>query len=190
MRSDRLIRPGQRKPKASAKPSAASASYPLSDFIVPPSDAKGRSVATSIALPPAMRRVSSVVLQKNNLPFETEQDVLRWCINQGLEKLVRLVADKDVTSEYSALSNWLRAAAKQQENLTYSKDLQKIFSVVEELEKGGHIVKAVELADLVWRQCDRFEDPYWSKLYREKSKRYLDRLKRRVGASRNGNESG
>jgi len=72
-------------------------------------------------------------------------------------------------------------AAEEQSNLYFEKQLDKVFNTVEELDKEGHTVKALELSDKVWRGVDRIEDPYWRKVCREKAKRALDTMKRKNG---------
>lgn len=183
MKRDRLVRPGHRKPPASLRPSHAGASFPLSDYIIPPSDGMGRSSTLPVAVPPSMLRLLAMIVQGQNLPFETNQDAARWALFHGLERLTVLSKDADVKGAFQAVKLMVMAAAAQKSNLYFEKQLDAIFSTVEGLEKGGHEVKAVELADKVWRGADRIDDPYWSKVYREKAKKVLDVMKRKNGGS-------
>lgn len=179
MRSDRVIRPGRRKGTASSRPSHAGSAFPISDFIIPPSDARGRSASVSVSVPPAMQRLGSIINERNKLPFETLQDIWRWCIHHGLEKLAKLVDDEEVTGEWSTIQNWVRTESVQMEHLYYEKHLERIIESVKKLANEGHTVKAIELADLVWRQSDRIADPHWCDMYRSRMKKVLDRLKDR-----------
>lgn len=187
MRSDRVIRPGRRKQPVSARPSRAGSAHPLHDFIIPPSDARGRTASITVSLQPAMQRMASVIVEKKSLPFETQNDVWRWCVHQGLGLLSKIVEDKDVTSEYSAIASWTRTESVQLEHLFYERHLKRISESVHKLADAGHMPKALELAELVWRQTDRIADPYWCERYRTMMKRVLDQLRtkeRRQGERR------
>jgi hypothetical protein len=178
MHSDRLTRPGKRTNRISVRPSRAGAEHPLGDYFIPPSDSLGRSVTISTSAAPEVRRLATILRETKVFPFETEQDVMRWCILHGLMKLEHLAKNKEVTSTRNALESWLKIAKAQMEMLYYAEKLSKVERVVELLIRGGHGIKAVALAEEVWRQSDRLEDPYWSKTYRERTKKALDRARK------------
>lgn len=188
MKSDRVIRPGKRKPSVSTRPSQAGAEIPLHEYIVPPSDGKGRSVSITVSMPPSFRRMSSRLVSLKTLPFETEQDVMRWAVRYGLRYLVEHTEDKQLTTEFNQLMSWSAIAAIEQENLFYEQTLVRIFRKVKQLERYGHYGKAIEISETVWRQSDRIGDPYWCKRARGMAKGALDRMKGIAG--RNGHGSG
>lgn len=178
MHSDRLTRPGKRSSRVSVRPSRAGAEHPLGDYFIPPSDSLGRSVTISTSAAPEVRRLATILRETKLFPFETEQDVMRWCILHGLMRLEQLAKDKEVTSTRNALESWLKIARAQMEMLYYAEKLSKIERAVEVMIAAGHAVKAIALAEEVWRQSDRLEDPYWSRTYRDRTKRSLDRARR------------
>lgn len=179
MRGDRVIRPGKRKETVSPRPSNAGAAFPISEFIIPPSDARGRSASISASLPPAMQRLASIIVEKRELPFETQGDVWRWCIHHGLAKLADMIDDKEIIGEWATIQNWVKVESVQLEHLFYEKHLNRIIESVKKLETEGHPTKAIKLAELVWRQSDRIVDSYWCDRYRDTMKRVLDRLRDR-----------
>lgn len=197
VKADRLIRPGRRKQRASAKPSRAQAAFPLSDYIIPPGDSHGRSATLSLSVPPTMHRLMSIIREQKSMPFETLADVARWCLYQGLRQLDKLAHDEEITGKYKELQLLIQTAALEGENQFYQKHLSAIIGRVEKLAEAGHDEKALNLADLTWRQTDMIEDPYWRVFYRTTAKKALDELRKSVArrkremerrAARNGDD--
>lgn len=144
-----------------------------------------------------MKRLLSIIHQQDTLPFETEADVARWCLHQGIQIVAKIADNEEITSSFSALRSWLQTTAKSRENRTYQEHLNKISAEIDALDSEGHEQKALELADRVWRQTDRLEDPYWREFYRKRAKGALDELKTKVArrkremerrAARNGDD--
>src|SRR5687768_16351961 len=106
MKPDRLTSPGKRQRRINVKPSAFAAVTPLSEFLVPPSDPKGRTVTTHVAVPPAFLRLAEIVLHSDSLPFKSHQDVFRWCIQQCLGHLVSMTHNTDLKTEWSLMKSW------------------------------------------------------------------------------------
>lgn len=191
MRRDRVIRPGRRKPRVSARPSAASVEFPLADYIIPPSDAKGRSSSTSISLPPAVVRAASAIIERKTLPFETQQDIFRFAIFHGLQALIKMEQDEQITGDWAQIMNWRRANSRLLEAIVYKEELERTFKVINKLADDGHWEQAIQHAEMTWMNADKLEDPYWRDTYRKQARAMLDRMKgrmrrRRAEDARNG----
>jgi len=177
--SDRRgISPGSRKRRARTAPSRAETPFPITDYFVRPSDPLGRSVNVSVACPPDFRRIASTLLSRTLFTFQTEGDVFRWCLKQGLSELARRAKDEEMTSEASALAGWLRSAAIEDERLYYMGVLTKVTNTIVELMRTGHQGKAEELAERVWASVDKIGDEHWRGLYRRRMKTLLDRVRK------------
>lgn len=62
-----------------------SSKHDPSEFVIPGSDRSGRSVP--IALPvPLLNRAVEDVRKSANFPFETRDDIVLWCLYEGLRK--------------------------------------------------------------------------------------------------------
>jgi hypothetical protein len=135
-------------------------------------------VNVSFASPPDYKRIASTILSRELFTFQTESDIFRWCIKQGIGELSKRAKDEDVTNEASTLAGWVRAAAVEMEHIYYLDILRKISTTVERLTTDGHREKAIELAERVWVTIDRIGDEYWRAEYRKKTKAMLDRARK------------
>ena len=132
----------------------------------------------SVSCPPDFKRIAATVLSKQLFTFQTEGDIFRWCIKQGIAELAKRARDEDLTSEASAMAGWVRAAAVEMENATYLNVLQKVSHSIGVLARGGHKDKAVALAEKVWTTVDKIGDGYWRAEYRKRTKAILDRVRK------------
>lgn len=151
----------------------------MHDYIVPPSDSKGRSSNMSVTVPPAMQRLASIIIQTGTLPFMTVNDVARWCFYHGLIRLEAMSKDENVTGAFSQLALWVKTASVELEQKQYKDHLDRIFGIVDELETAGHSTKSIQMCEMVWQGADRVEDPYWRKVFRARAMQTLEKLKRR-----------
>lgn len=189
MKSDRLIRPGQRRHRLSQRPSHAEATFPIEDYVVIPHDAKGRTVSLSFSAPPEFRRAASIIRDSNTLPFQTEGDVMRWCLYFGLRELMGRTKDKEARASWALLLAEVEHSANQSMYATYEDKLRLISKDIATVSKRNP-QKALALAERVWKNMDQIDDPDWRKMYREMAKRHLDRLRKEVAAMSNGNGHG
>ena len=166
---ERVIKPSKRPHKSSVKPSTASATSPSHEYMVKATDTRGRTMGVSVSVSPELRRLATVILHSAKFPFETDQDVWRWCMFYGLQELSDRAKDKEVTAARIMMENWIRASAVQMEFVYYESKLKKMQEVVEALQNNGHHEKALELAEMLWKGADALEDVYWCKYYRTKS---------------------
>jgi hypothetical protein len=154
------------------------ADHPIGEYIIPPSDARGRHVNFSVSCPPEMRRIASVLLQSHKFPFETESDVLRWCVYFGLQTLTARSKDKDVGHELSQLDSWLRISVHKSEMLYYEETLNLNIGTVEDIASRGHISEALSMAEQMWRESDNLGDVYWTKRCRAKAHELVLKLRK------------
>ena len=64
-----------------------SSKYDPSEFIIPGSDQNGRRVRIALPVPPALNRSIEDVRKSGKFPFETRDDIVLWCLYDGLRKL-------------------------------------------------------------------------------------------------------
>lgn len=175
-----VLSPSKRPNRASIRPSHATAAFPLGDYLVPTADPQGRSVSLNVSMSPSVRRIASIILAKRLFGFQNEQDVLRWCIDNGLKQLEKNAKDKNITSEVSVLNVFTTAALNQMEYAHYDNVLGSLAASIDLLMTQGHWVKAEELADLAWRNLDKLDDPYWRKRFRDRMYEKRSEVKQRA----------
>lgn len=180
IKPDTLITPSQRRRVATAQPSRAEAANPLHDYLVPARDIHGSSVSIHLSTIPDARRAASILVAKGLFGFENEQDVMRWCVHNGLIELGRRAKDKEVVSVMNLMNSWVRTACHQLEYLKYEKTLKGIESTIDLLIASGRAVKAEQLADMVWRQVDGIDDPDWKAEFKKMVKKKLDQARTAV----------
>jgi hypothetical protein len=129
-----------------------------------------------------MRRLATIIRETGKFPFETENDVVRWCLHHGLEKLGEIAEDDEVTSSWKTIHSWVETAGEMMAAMKYEKEQKKILDTLEALIANGHSAKAEELAEQVWKNADWIDDPYWLRMYRDGAKKILDRIRRRAKA--------
>lgn len=161
---------------------------------MPPTDSWGRSSTLSFSVPPSVQRLAKIVLEKQRLPFQTSGDIYRWATFHGVKSLAAIIEDKEYTNEMEILSSIVAVGSRELEQMFWNKHLNRMMNHVWTLARGGHVGRAVMVAEELWRRADRLEDPYWRDLCRGTVKRALDGLRKfKAGetakaASRNSGE--
>jgi hypothetical protein len=69
-----------------------SSKYDPSEFVIPSSDQNGRSVRIALPVPPLLNRAVKDVRKSGKFPFETRDDIVLWCLYDGLKKLQSMEA--------------------------------------------------------------------------------------------------
>jgi hypothetical protein len=69
-----------------------SSKYDPSEFVIPGSDQSGRSVRIALRVPPLLNRAIGDVRKSGKFPFETRDDIVLWCLYDGLRKLQSMEA--------------------------------------------------------------------------------------------------
>jgi len=64
--------------------------YDPADFIVPPELEKGKSQRVQFYAQAAHVRLLNIIARSGHFPFETKEDVARWCLKHGLEHIDKL----------------------------------------------------------------------------------------------------
>jgi hypothetical protein len=182
VKRDRAIAPSHRQGRVSNKPSRGESEQPVGDYRTKTTDHLGRSATFTVTTRPQVRRIASKIVQRELFPFDTEQDVLRWCIDHGIEELARRAKDKEITSEFRQMNNLIRTAQHELEQDYYQKNLDVMEATCMKLLKDNHPSRAERLAELIWKNCDSIPDPYWRKYYRERSRRIMRRVAERIEA--------
>jgi hypothetical protein len=69
-----------------------SSKYDPSEFVIPGSDQSGRSVRIALRVPPLLNRAIGNVRKSGKFPFETRDDIVLWCLYDGLRRLQSMEA--------------------------------------------------------------------------------------------------
>ena len=170
----RSVAPRHRRRTASTKPAEAEVAFPIGDFLIRPTDALGRHVIINVQVAPQVRRASSIMIAKKEFGFETEQDVMRWCLTRGLEELAKKSENREITEDIAKMSAWNALAKDELEHQYYLSAIEVQEHVVRTLVKSGRPGRAAHHAEMLWSQHDKIEDPYWRAEFRRKVKAVLD----------------
>lgn len=176
-KAHRSIAPSKRVTSISSRPSRTEAANPIADYLTKASDTMGRSVHLSFSMSPEVRRIASILMAKQRFPFETEPDIWRWCVKHGLAELGRRAEDKEATGEIRRMNALMRTARHELESAYYEKVFDGLRRTVRVLLEKGHLIKAEQMADEIWKSHDAVEDPYWRKEFRGMAKTLLDEVR-------------
>jgi hypothetical protein len=61
--------------------------YDFSEFVFPSNDLDGRSVRLCLRVPHLLDQALEEVKESGKFPFDLKDDVVRWCLHEGLRKL-------------------------------------------------------------------------------------------------------
>lgn len=142
--------------------------------MIPQTDTLGRHVMLSVQAAPQVRRAASKMVQKGEFGFETEQDVLRWCITRGIEELGRRSESREITGDAALLVAHNRMAKDELEQQFYLHAIETQESSIRTLVLHGRPDRAVQLAEMMWVEYDKVENPYWRGEFRTRIKQILD----------------
>lgn len=177
----RLLKGGKHTNRAvSTRPSEAESALPASEFLVPAQDSHGHAASINARVPPQLKRESQIIVGRRVFPFETESDLIRWCLKYGLEALVRRTKDKQICTTHQLTATWLESARHQLEMLKYGKVLDETKAIIKRLVDEGAISKARMILKNIENRIEQFDDDYWKAKYtREilKAFAWLDRQK-------------
>lgn len=140
----------------------------------------GRTVSLACAGPPDLRRIASILTHQNKFPFQTEADVLRWCIQHGLDILVKRAENKEVSQTLKVFETWRATATTELELMFYTKKLDALEKTILVLIDSGHPVKAEMLAEKIHSQSHLIDDEYWKEKFHTRSGSLLSRARRKV----------
>jgi len=66
--------------------------YDSSEFVFPSNDLDGRSVRLCLRVPHLLDQALDQVKESGKFPFDLKDDVIRWCLHEGLRKLESMEA--------------------------------------------------------------------------------------------------
>lgn len=174
MSHPRAVSPRHRHRRASTKPAEAEVSFPIGDFLIRPTDALGRHVIINVQVAPQVRRASSKLVAKNEFGFETEQDAMRWALTHGFEELARRSENKEITSDVQEMVANNNLVKEELEKMWYLQAIETQEYGIRSLVAGGHAMRAMQIAEMLWQKHDLIENPYWRGVYRTRYKGLLD----------------
>lgn len=171
------IAPRHLKHRTSIQPSQSEAAFPIGEYMVPASDSLGRSLTVTAAVAPQVKRMASVILGKGLFGFKTQEDIWRYCIDRGLVHLSNQAKDDDVTSQAAIINSWVGLAREHMQYAYYLDNMREIEKSIMVVLNRGNVNKARVLAEKIFKEHDRIEDPDWRAKYRKMAKRILDRVR-------------
>lgn len=173
------LAPRHNKQAPSIQPSKAEASFPVGEYMVPASDAMGRSVTITCSAAPQTKRIASVILAKGLFGFKTQEDIWRYCIDKGLIHLSDHAKDDDIAGQAAMIVGWSRVAKHELEYSFYVNHLRSVQKALVSMINRGDGEKAKAVAEQIWREHDKLQDPYWRAKYRKMAKQILDLVRER-----------
>jgi hypothetical protein len=177
----RLLKGGRHTNKSiSTRPSESESDLPASEFLVPVQDSHGHSAPVSARVPPQLKREAQIIVGRRVFPFETESDLVRWCLSYGLQALIKKTKDKQIVSVHSQMATWLEAARHNLEWLKYGRTLAEIKAIIKRLVDEGCIAKARTIVKRIENEIENIDDEYWRAKYTKEILRtyaWLDRQK-------------
>lgn len=120
----------------------------------------------------------SILLQEKSFPFETESDIIRWCMHFGLRTLDKRKKNPNLKAEIARLDSWLSIMVEESEMMYYGGRLAAIERAVIGLARGGHTVRARQVAEKIWRESSNLSDKYWRALYVRRGSELVKRVEK------------
>lgn len=145
--------------------------YDPSDFIVAPSDSKGVSYRLYCRVAPDLERAVEEVLASNRFPFRTLQDILRWCIREGVRKLDQMEPVTTVSKRVDIISKILNEEAHHAEFMHMFQRLQDVTQRCLADQSPGEAARIIALTK---HQLESMPDGHWKD-------RYLSELEKQFG---------
>jgi hypothetical protein len=144
------------------------------DFIVPPELEKGKSQRVQCYIQSAHYRLLNIIARSGHFPFEERNDVVRWCIQYGLEHIDSLepTLTRSVMSQANMMNHRLQEQVYHETHLKWL-NMSKV--VVFGYVNAGDVDAAREEVAWLWTETMKMpEEP--DRALRWKLK-YLDSLK-------------
>ena len=155
-----------------------SGKYDPADFIVPPELEKGKSQRVQCYIQAAHYRLLNIVARSGHFPFEERNDVVRWCIQFGLQYLDTL--EPGLTRSVMSQANMMNR--RNQETMAQMKHLEWLENskaAIGGLVSRGDEESAKEEVVFMYREIMKMPDEP-ERSFRWKCK-YLDALRTNFG---------
>lgn len=143
-----------------------------SQFIVPPSLAKGTSQRLQFYIQSAHARALDVVAHSGHFPWGKDTDVARWCVQHGLQYIDEI--DPGLITSVMRQANIINALNEQEvRNQKYVENIDKTQQNVLTLKGMGELDMATDLVNRVWKEILGMPDEpereaRWKKRYMDK----------------------
>jgi hypothetical protein len=173
----------------SLDPEAGEGHRSAGEFMVPAADSQGHSARIFCRVPPSIKHQITRLVGSQQNPWETESDVVRWCVYVGLERLRDMTDDPEYRSAQSLLNAFVEAARIQMEHLYFARTLDEIGRQVNQLVQAGATAAARKVIEAVAERVAAFEEPYWRRRYEAELVERFDYLKGK-GKGRGGGGGG
>lgn len=162
-------------------PELAEDNYQPSEFLIPSHDAQGHGVRVTTMITPAVKRELGVIVAKGIVPqFGVEADVVRWCIDRGLNILQTRVKDPDVRNAHAIASSWIDMQRVMLETRYWADSLSVMKDSIQRLIIMKHYSPALRMVRNVEDSVDEIEDEYWRKQFQKDIVTTYAWLKRKV----------
>lgn len=142
--------------------------YKPEDFIIPSKDTRGESIRVWNRIQPGHDRQISTITQAKLFPFRTPGDVMRWCIHDGLKRLVAMERGiPSVMQQVDAICAMLR---DEEANLDFQVVIHQLQTVVQRHMAEGSVAEAKRIAIEVKQQIDAMPHGFWREKYQKQFK--------------------
>ena len=79
------------------------------EFIIPAYDHSGRTVRIRILMPPGLGKMLDQILESHRFPFQTRDDLIRWCLLRGVRELGSMESVSSFLPQLELMIEILRA---------------------------------------------------------------------------------
>lgn len=143
------------------------------ELMPPAHDGMGHSGKVWTSVPPSLKKMMQVIVQSGKYPWETESDIVRWFVYQGLAGMREVDEDPEFTDQHRVLKGWKDVVGRFQEHLMFARSLEEAVVIVDDLRRNGALEKAREMLEKLRASVKLIEDVHWKKLYGEAVRKKL-----------------
>lgn len=148
----------------------AEATFPLSEWMVPATDAHGHSAKVFCRCPPGYKHQINRILQAGKFPWETESDLVRWAVHHALDAIAEKMKGpdaKEITNQQAILNSLVEMASRQMFYAHFKDALEKLEQTTSYLISQNAKPMARKVIHAVENQLAHFDEPFWQERYRE-----------------------
>ncbi len=158
--------------------------YQASEFFVPSKDAQGHSVKVTTMVTPDTKREIQTILSRRAIPlWDTEGDLIRWCIHYGLISLMKRLKDPHIRSAHAVMTSWAEIQKEQAEETYWTGTLfPNVRRRVGQMVKNGDFIPAQRLLKLVENMVESIGDDYWRQKFEKEIIEYYSWVRAKAKA--------
>ncbi len=180
----KVIRGGRSaKSLVSMNPDLAESDNALGRFKVPSTNSRGFSVRIACMVSPDMKRVMSTFIASRAVPiWDTEGDLVRYCIREGLEKLMRETKTPAyVNGPFSIMTSWFEVQGELYDAKYWGDQLFPILrQELAALVRAKDFPPAYRLLKRVEDNIDKIPVKHWREKYRRELLEHYSWLRGKV----------